>query len=225
MDNSVLIVVNLFAVTLSTIAATVALWVAWDVRKKTTQHLVDIIHTSHSHQESVERKYDEFSIFIKNFGLPIPTMAVSLQFQVQDGLGSASCNLRSIDIVTGVSAQVANDVVCGLVVKFGFLTDQMSPSDKQFLATLVDLRKQRATICVYCSGYLVESFKVDSWSQRRKGYRQKLLWTLTNNLSIGTRAKDQKSWKARLQFADRPSLQFTLGHFLDKIRAQTKGHG
>lgn len=214
--------INMFVVILSTIASTAALWVAWDCRAKTTQHFVDIIGSSTIHTKTADRSFGEFSIAIKNQGLPIPEMAVSLTFQEKDGLGRLTCPLSSIDIVTGESARIANNVLCGLVVKFGFLSDKMSQGDKQFLARLVDFREQDAAIRVYCGGYQVESFQLYCWSQRLNGFRNSALFTISKTLSIGNYAKDQKSWRARLVFRKSPSLMFALGNFLKAIRVETK---
>jgi len=206
----------------SIIVAAVALWVAWDSRRKTTQHVFQMIRVSTGFAESIEQPsgYCHFELYIKNLGLPFPRMSVALGFREPNGKGWLSYPLRAIDIVTKRSSDCASRVATGQVVEFGWRTHEMEEADIHFLQALRDLRGQQAVLTVYSAGYIVGSIRPGCIRERIQGALQNCVFRLCRLFKFGFHAANQDSWRARVRTPDSQTLSFALTHFLKNIRKQ-----
>ena len=210
---------NLVVTVISLAASAAALWVAWDCRKKTTQHVIRLVECSSGFTRSLhEGDFHRFEIFIKNLGLPIPEMSVALQFSEKDGLSSFSSPMPSLNMITDELSKSAKDVACGVVVRFGWKTNQMQEKDIKFLLLLENLRKQRAVVSVYCAGYRVAVIKPFSLKERLRGVMQSIQFATCKSFRLGMFAKDQKSWRARVGSRSSHRLSFALENFIRSIR-------
>lgn len=212
------------ASTCSLIVAVVALWVAWDVRRKSTRHIVRIVEVSSGYRQSADcpRGFHCFEIYFKNLGLAFPSMSVGLGFREKGGKGWMSHPLEAVDIPTGQSGPAATGVATGLVVKFGLRSYKMNRSGVRFLRSLEDLAKQKAALTVYCAGYRVRTIVTYGWKETIKEGLWKMGHTFFQKLGVGSYAKDQGSWLARIRL---PELKLVSFHLRGFIRHLPKDSG
>lgn len=204
----------------SLIVAAVALWVAWDWRRKSTQHVFLLIRVSSGFTQSVEHPngYQHFKMYIRNLGLPFPRMSVVLGFREPNGKGWMSCPLRAVDIRTKHSSDSAINVATGEVVQFAWRTYEMDVSEIRFLQALHDLRKQKAVLTVYSCGYIVGTMNPGSLPERIKSAWHQCVSAACRKLKLGIDAANQDSWKARIKTPDSQSLSFALSYFVEQLR-------
>jgi hypothetical protein len=96
----------------------------------------------------------------------------------------------------------------------------MSNDELSFILTLKDFRKQKAVICVNCTGYLVETIEIDTFQDRLRRHYGRMIALIQRTLKLGICAKDQKSWKARLFSNSTKSLVVVMEEFLSSLRAE-----
>lgn len=203
----------------SFIVAVIALWISWDMYRKTTRHIFRVIQVSSEYTQSIEEPLGchSFRIYIKNLGLPFPKMTVILGFRIPDGMGWASYPLLAFDIPTKKSTLFAENISSGQVVQFGWKMDQMNIPQFQMLKVLKSLRKQEAIFTVYSSGYKVGNIPIESPSDRIKKMFNGLFFSISQKLKLGIFALNQKTWKARIRFPQYQTISFALTNFLEAI--------
>ena len=208
----------------SLIIAIAAFWVAWDSRRKTTQHVFAVVKSSYSCTTSIAqpRGFHQFEMYLKNLGLPFPRMSVVLGFRDNNGKGWISCPLQAIDIPTDKASAAALDVPAGLVVQFGWRSHEMNDSEVHRLMRLEDLREQHAVLSVYCAGYLVKTINLASWHERLKQRLQNTVFEVFCRFHLGLYAENQDSWKARVRLPDSQLPSSSLTCFLSALK-QGKG--
>lgn len=205
----------------SLIAALVALWIAWDSRRKTTQHVIMIKRVSSGHKQSRTHPnaYSSFDLLIANLGLPIPKMSVVLNFY-EDKLGYLSFPLRALEMQTEKSTDSHDHVATGLIVRFGLRSFEMDKGSQESLSRLVDFRKQRATLSIYCAGYRVTAIRLGSRQERILMRLRNIIFSIASWrwLRLGYYAKNQDSWRARIRLPDSQLLSPALMFFLHNLR-------
>lgn len=206
----------------SLLVAAAALWIAVDLRRKTTQHVFTLIRAASGFRQSIEYPtgFCHFEIYLKNLGLPFPQMSVVLGFRDKNGKGWMSCALRAMDIRTEASSEDAMSVATGLVVKFGWRSYEMNDSETRFLSSLESLREQRPLLSVYCNGYSVSTINLHSTTESMRRWWQRATLTIFRWLGLGFYAKNQQSWRARIKLPDVQPVSTCLTYFLDCLREQ-----
>lgn len=202
------------------VIAAAALCVAWLTLRRTTQHVVRVVRCQSHYEKSIEHPngFDEFEVYFKNIGLRIPEMAVALGFHDRNGLGWCSCGLRAVNVVTNQSSGTASNIETGMVVKFGWRTYEMDEGHRALLDVLDDIRKQNAVLSVYNAGYLVKTIRLWSWRGWITGLGYNLIFRLLMWFKMGSFAKNQKSWRARIRLPDSNDMPFCLKNFLERLR-------
>lgn len=121
-------------------------------------HIIDVstIATQAIDENNAQLFYS-FRILIRNLGIPLHSVAVTLQFRPPDGSGSMQLRLppiaRSHRVESGEFAK-------GMIGEFGFKTYQMDRITFQLLRALKNPVEQEAKIVVYSQGYRAKAFKV-----------------------------------------------------------------
>lgn len=200
----------------SLVVGAAALWVALDVGRKTTQHVVRVVSVSATENQSRLHPgtYYAFELLVKNLGLAFPEMSISLSFQEKDGLGRQSMPMRAMSMRDRPSTDSAASVATGLMITFGWRSFEMSQDDIRFLQSLEDIEKQRARIAVYCAGYLVKVIHLNPRRDHISECWQNAVSRLGGVLGLGWRAKDQRTWKARVELPHRHTLSRSLSFFI-----------
>jgi hypothetical protein len=207
----------------SLLVAVIALWVAWDTRRKSTQHIVRVLEVANGHERSVEHPQGShyFHIYFRNIGLAFPTMWVSLGFREKDGKGWVSCPLEAIDILTGQSHPCATGVATGLVVKFGLQSYNMNDMQLRFLRLLSDLGKQEAILTVYCAGYRVTTVAASGWRERTKESIWRMSHAILRKMGIGYYASNQESRRSRISIPKIKLVSLALKGFIQGLPEET----
>lgn len=207
--------------TANLVIAASALCVAWLTLRRTTQHVLCVVRCQYHYVQSIEHPngFHEFEVYFKNLGLRIPEMAVALGFRERNGFGSCSCGLRAVNIITQQSSGTASNVETGMVVKFGWRTYEMNEGHRAMLATLENIRKQKAVLSVYNAGYLVKSIRLWSWWDWFTGRVYSLIFKVLQLFKMGPFADNQRSWRARIRPPDSShDLSFSLADFIKALR-------
>jgi len=208
--------------------AMLALWVAWDIRRKTTQHIVRIERVASSPEEDRRlhtKPFHEFTIDIANLGLAFPEMVVLLRFR--PGPKEITCPLTRIDILTNRSTGLVVPVAAGQIVRFGWRTYELPERAPRMLSQLESLhdhlRDQEVWLSVYCSGFHTRSFRVLTRRDRIIQSTARVLLRGARALRLGRHVDDQKDWLARIPLIRSPrSLASHLDVFLSCLRAEQK---
>jgi len=213
---------GLVVAALALVVAAVAVWIAWDLRRKTTTHVFGLIEAASGYTNSIEHPsgFCHFEIYLKNLGLPFPQMSIVLGFREKNGKGWLCCPLRARDIRTKASSENAVNVATGLVVEFGWRSYETSNSDRRVLLSLESVREQEAVLSVYCNGYIVSTLNLDSTVGSIRRRWQSAAFGIFRRLELGLYAKNQQSWRARVKLPDVQLVSASLTYFLDCLRKE-----
>jgi len=127
----------------SVLIASLALWVAWDWRRKTTRYIIKLYGSHFGFRDDLPSRvpHAHFCLYIKNLGLPLPSISATLWFRDLKTHRAHSVPLRCIALGTEQQTLDAASVACNQVVRFGWTTDQLTRSEVDLLVGLADVRK------------------------------------------------------------------------------------
>lgn len=204
----------------STVIAAVAVWIAWDTRRKTTRHVMRLVNVESGVKSTAAEPEGVayFHVDLKNLGIPLPAMSVVLGFRAKDGLGWNRCPLRAIDILEETQSQAARGVATGLVCRFGFKANNLDKPTRDFLRSLVNVREQGALLTVFCNGFQVRDFRLSTIRGRLRDRVHAMYLRIIGWLGIGVFARDQNSWRAKIRMWNRKSLEWSFKRFADALK-------
>lgn len=211
---------NLVISVSSKFIALASVYIAWVAYRRSTQHIVEIIQVSSGFCQSVSQPngFHYFSLHVRNIGLPFPEMSILLSFDAKGGHGRIIQPLRAIDIPTDCSRDAARDVATGLVVKFGWHSNEMSENERRSLSELTDLHKRQAILSVYCAGYRVRVIRLSTLELRLLKWWRNVLRRIGSRLKLGFYNENPNSWRARFRYHESTILPEAISEFVYNLR-------
>jgi hypothetical protein len=208
------------------LAALIAALTAWRESRRNNSVVLKVVKCVGSLTESVdenkERAFTEFSVLIRNRGLPLYGMTAKLVFHEVGRLGSLHIALknRSEAGPDGIFAK-------GMLAEFSLKSYDLGDDGCKMLAPVVNARKHRASLCVYSQGYQAAEFPLTSLFDplRMKWNRTAVGFNGLFDRQVGVNERGTPIVKSYRLLPLFPVPAMHLDVFLSHIRREHRVHG
>lgn len=172
----------------TTVIAVVALYVAWSNYRRNNFPVVKLLESGCSYSqragENNDRMYGKFNVRVRNLGIPLHNVHMTLSFVPPDGMGRASLPLPLADGGNRREGQLAKGMVAEFLLKSHLLTG----GDKHFLSMFHDACRQATSLCLYSDGYLAWEWRLDTRRYRLKQLWNRFAWKVNPKLTRAVKA-------------------------------------
>jgi hypothetical protein len=158
----------------------------------------------------------ELTLTIRNVGIALHDVAVSLHFRPPGGAGWMTTHLKRVSLS---KAPVGGEFAKGMIAVFKLSSETMTQIDRDFLRLIKDAIEQEACFVVSAQGYEAKAFKVGVGRDAIARRWNELGWRINPMFDTYVRPKgrEQKYLKSGNVIRRVPSFYFPLTSFVREI--------
>ncbi len=202
------------------IVAVLALWIARSNYRRSNLPVLNIEECSCSHIQGIEENecqlFCYFRVLVRNLGIPLFDVAMTLVFREKNGHGKLTFPLKR----KGKTNDRMDQFAKGMIAEFFLKSYELSRHEIGMLSVLENPSMQEATLCLYSDGYLTMKWRLGGYWERciqkwnRVAFR--VNWALRREIG-----KNEKGLGIIKQPRVLPTLQvkaFHIAQFTDSLR-------
>lgn len=206
--------------TASFLISTGALLLTWADSRRNSRPIIRIVECIYSGSQSVDEnggsRFDEFHIVIRNHGIALHDLSVSLRFHAKGGGGTFYIPLNRLDDPGFIHAEFAR----GMTGSFGLKSYQLDARQTSIILALEDPKTQRATLVIGAGGFCVGKILITGWRDQLAcaWNRMGVKLYLKSRRNVGVSPEGIPITMPVINLTPRPNCSFQLANFLGALR-------